>query len=101
MTGKLAQESQLDECLGFVDCILSNENYTDVVVIIGDTSFDCTEGNNGYDRFANLLSGFNIFHCDNFMLIKVTDLLISIMLQEVTSPALITFCDNLWCQTST
>lgn len=51
-----------------------------LIVIIGDTSFDCTEGNNGYDRFANLLSGFNIFHCDNFMLIKVTDLLISIML---------------------
>jgi len=57
---------QLDECLGFIDCVLSNESYTDAV-IVGDTNFVCNEGNTGYDQLLKLLSNFIMSHCDNFI----------------------------------
>ena len=61
-----AYVNEISECLGFIDNLLNNEVYTDVV-IMGDTNFECSEQNVGFCLMHQLLSTFNIWHCDGLM----------------------------------
>ena len=57
---------KLHECLGYIESLLLNESYSDVI-ICGDFNFPCNGHNIGYRSLLNIMTDFNLSHCDDLI----------------------------------
>lgn len=55
---------ELSECLSFVEEVLVDSQ---PAVILGDMNFPCSMRNDGYKQAYDMLSKYDIFHCDEFI----------------------------------
>ena len=60
----IAYSNELSECLSFIEQILDNGVPS---VVMGDMNFACNVDNEGYKQCYNVLSRYNVFHCDVFI----------------------------------
>jgi len=55
---------ELAECLSFIEEVVASGQDT---VLLGDMNFVCDMNNVGYRECFNLLSQYNIYHCDSLV----------------------------------
>ena len=56
--------TELTECLGFIEEVLDDGLQS---VILGDMNFPCDTSNAGYKLCYNVLSRYDMYHCDEFI----------------------------------
>jgi exonuclease III len=57
---------ELHEYLGYIESLLANEVYSDVI-ICGDFNFPLELHNAGYRSLSSLMSDYNVIHCDDLI----------------------------------
>ena len=70
----------LHECLGYIESLLVNESYSDVI-ICDDFNFSCNGHNFGYrPLLMNIMTDFNLSHCDDLICNNVHESYVNVAL---------------------
>ena len=63
-SSSITYSANLAECLSFIEDVLADGQQA---IILGDMNFQCDINNEGYKQCYNVLSDYDIYHCDEFI----------------------------------